>query len=67
MHEMHIGRVDGSYDKLVGNVLRTDVLVLDNLGLNPMSADGRRDLLELLDDRHARASTIVTSQLPVKS
>lgn len=67
LHEMHIGRVDGSYDKLVGNLLKTDVLVLDDLGLNPISADGRRDLLELLDDRHARASTIVTSQLPVKS
>ena len=36
-------------------------------GLNPLSTEGRRELLELLDDRHGGKSTIVTSQLPVKS
>ena len=47
--------------------LKTDVLILDDLGLNPITAEGRRELLEILDDRHNNRSTIVTSQLPIKS
>jgi len=45
---------------------KVDVLILDDLGLLPLNADQRRDLLEIVDDRHGRKSTIVTSQLPVK-
>jgi len=67
LHELHIGRADGTYDKIMRSLLKTDVLLLDDLGLNPISTEGRRELLELLDDRHGRKSTIVTSQLPVKS
>jgi len=67
LHELHIGRADGTYDKIMRSLLKTDVLLLDDLGLNPISTEGRRELLELLDDRHGRKSTIVTSQLPVKA
>ena len=42
------------------------LLILDDFGLRPFSDEHRRDLLELLDDRHDRKCTIVTSQLPVK-
>ena len=45
---------------------RTDPIVLDDWGLAPMTAPQRRDLLELLDDRHPGRSTLVTSQLPVE-
>jgi DNA replication protein DnaC len=41
------------------------VLVIDDWALSPLGADGRRDLLEILDDRHQLRSTLVTSQLPV--
>jgi len=41
-------------------------LILDDWGLSPMTADQRRDLLEILEDRHGRGSTIVTSQLPLE-
>lgn len=40
-------------------------MILDDWGLAPLTAEGRRDLLELLDDRYNRQSTVVTSQLPV--
>ena len=44
---------------------KTDLLVLDDWGLAKLTAEQRRDLLELLDDRHGHRSTVVTSQLPV--
>ena len=40
-------------------------LILDDWGLTPLTAEQRRDLLEIIDDRHGRASTMVTSQLPI--
>ena len=45
---------------------RTDVLVLDDWGVAKLTAPQRRDLLDILDDRHERRSTVVTSQLPVE-
>lgn len=41
-------------------------MVLDDFALTPLKDQERRDLLEILEDRHERASTLVTSQLPVK-
>jgi DNA replication protein DnaC len=41
------------------------VLVLDDWGLTPLTAEQRRDLLEIIDDRHGRTSTVVTSQPPI--
>ena len=43
------------------------VLVIDDWGVSKLSAENRRDLLEIIEDRHGLSSTIVTSQLPVKS
>ena len=48
-------------------LLKTNVLVIDDLGLAPMSATERRDLLEVIEDRHGLASTIVATQLPITS
>lgn len=45
---------------------KADLLVLDDFGLAPLSDQTRRDLLEILDDRYDRKSTILTSQLPVE-
>ncbi len=44
---------------------KTDLIVLDDWGLARLDSTARRDLLELLDDRHGKRSTLVTSQLPV--
>jgi len=61
-----IGRGDGSYAKSLTQLARTDVLVIDDWGLAPLTDEGRRDLLEIFDDRHGARSTIITSQLEVK-
>jgi DNA replication protein DnaC len=45
---------------------KTDVLILDDWGLAPLSDDNRRDLLALLEDRHDCRAMLVTSQLPVE-
>ena len=63
--ELTIARADGSYPKLMKKLLKAKVLVIDDLGLAPMSAPERRDLLEVIEDRHGSASTIVATQLPI--
>lgn len=63
---LDLGRADGRYPKLTKPLAKTDVLILDDLAMAPMSDTHRRDLLEIIDDRYQRRSTIVTSQIPVK-
>jgi DNA replication protein DnaC len=64
IQEMPIAKADGRYTKLLRDYAKADLLILDDWGLMPMTDEGRRDLLEILDDRHNRKSTLVTSQLP---
>ena len=63
--ELTLARADGTYAKLLARFARTDVLVLDDWGLAPVHDVERRDLLEIMEDRHGLRSTIWTSQLPV--
>ncbi|WP_439105818.1 IS21-like element helper ATPase IstB [Congregibacter sp.] len=66
LRELMIAKGDGSYPKLLANVAKVDVLILDDWGLMKLSAENRRDLLEVLEDRHGRRSTVATSQLPIE-
>lgn len=59
-----LGKMDGRYPKMLAQFAKVDVLLLDDWGLAPMTPEARHDLLEIIDDRHGRKSTIVTSQLP---
>jgi DNA replication protein DnaC len=63
--ELSVAKHDGRYTKLMTEFAKTDLLILDDWGLSPLTDEQRRDLLELLDDRHHLRSTIVTSQLPI--
>jgi len=63
--ELAVARGDGRYLKLLAGFSRTDLLILDDLGTAPLSEPERHDLLEILEDRYDRRSTLVTSQLPV--
>jgi DNA replication protein DnaC len=63
--ELAVARGDGRYLKLLAGFSRTDLLVLDDLGTAPLGDAERHDLLEILEDRYDRRSTLVTSQLPV--
>ncbi|MGH8528062.1 MAG: IS21-like element helper ATPase IstB [Gammaproteobacteria bacterium] len=62
--ELALARADGSYPKVLEKLARTQLLVLDDFGLTPLSDSERRDLLEVLEDRYNRRATLVTSQLP---
>jgi DNA replication protein DnaC len=65
--ELEIARGDGRYPKLMRQLAKVDVLVLDDWGLESGLNDRqRRDLLEILDDRYATHATVVTSQLPIE-
>jgi DNA replication protein DnaC len=61
-----LARGDGRLDRLLRSLARVELLILDDGGLSPLTADQRRDLLEILEDRHERGSTMITSQLPVE-
>jgi DNA replication protein DnaC len=62
--DLALARADGSYAKLLDRLARTQLLLLDDFGLAPLSDPERRDLLEVLDDRYSKRATLVTSQLP---
>ena len=60
-----LARGDGRHARLLKALSRVELLILDDWGIVPLTADQRRDLLEIVDDRHQRGSTIITSQVPV--
>lgn len=66
LQSLPLARGDGSYAKLMTRLARTEVLLLDDWGLSNLNAEQRRDLLEILEDRHGSRSTIVTSQIPIE-
>jgi len=61
-----LARGDGRHARLLKILSRVNLLILDDWGLAPVTTDQARDLLEIVDDRHGRGSTIVTSQLPIE-
>ena len=63
--DLALARGDGSFHKIMKKLTRAKVLIIDDLGLSPMSAQERRDLLEVIEDRHGLASTIVSAQVPL--
>lgn len=67
LDDIALARADGSLPRLMANLARMHVLILDDFALTPLGDRGRRDLLEVIEDRHQLRSTIITSQLPVES
>lgn len=66
LQELPIAKGDGRYRKLMTTLAKTDLLMLDDWGLAPLSDENRRDLLEIVEDRHDCRATLITSQLPVE-
>jgi len=62
--QLTISHGDGSYLRLINQISKADVLIIDDWGLENLTQSQRNDLLEIMDDRHGSKSTIVTSQLP---
>ena len=62
---LHIAKGDGSYPKVLKQLARFDVLIIDDWGIAVLDETAQRDVLEILDDRFNLKSTIVASQLPI--
>jgi len=66
LHDIAIARADGTFTNVLGRLAKLDVLVLDDFLIAPLKDQERRDLVEILEDRYAKSSTVVTSQVPTK-
>ena len=64
--ELATARGEGRLSRLMATLERTRLLIIDDWGPEPLTADQRRDLLEIVDDRYEKGSLLVTSQVPVK-
>lgn len=67
LHELAVARADGSWTRLLVRLAKVHLLALDDWLLAPLNDPERRDLLEIIEDRYDRASTLISTQLPVKS
>jgi DNA replication protein DnaC len=65
LDELAIARLAGRQARLLATIARTKLLILDDWAMVQLTADQRRDLMEVIDDRHGRASTVIASQVPV--
>ena len=62
---LKLSRADGSIIKLFDRLAKTDLLIIDDFGLTALQGQQQTDFLEIIEDRHAKSSTIIVSQLPV--
>lgn len=60
-------KVDGTYLKELGKLLRADLLILDDFGLQAFDNHARETLMDIIDDRYNKSSTIISSQIPVSA
>lgn len=65
IEKVTLAKLDGTFIKLLNQLERTRLLILDDFGLQPLNADTRLALLQILEDRYKRKATIIASQLPV--
>jgi DNA replication protein DnaC len=65
--QLELAHGDGSFSRLFRTLTKVDLLILDDLGPDRLGASQRRDLMEIIEERHGRGSTLVTSQLPVRA
>jgi DNA replication protein DnaC len=67
IHDLGVARGDGSYGRLLAKLAKLDLLAIDDWLLHPLKESERRDLMEVIEDRAERGSTLIASQLPVKN
>ena len=65
LETLRIAHGDGRFSKLIVQLEKTDLLLLDDWGLETLTLGQRNDLLEIMEDRHGHKSTLITSQLPI--
>lgn len=64
--QLRIAHGDGSYSRLMSQLAKTDLLILDDWGIQKMNSAQRNDLMEVIEDRHGLKSTLIASQLPIE-
>ena len=67
MKQLKVARLDGSLLKLMERLAKVDLLILDDFGISRLDQHLQNDFMEIIEDRHARKSTIIASQLPVSA
>ena len=65
--DLELAHGDGRFAKLFRTLTKVDLLILDDWGPDRLSANHRRDLMEIVEDRYGRGSTLITSQLPIET
>ena len=65
MPPVALARGDGRYPRLMRALGGVKLLILDDWGLEPLGAEQRHDMLEIVEDRYGRGATLITSQIPV--
>ena len=65
--KLKINRADGTIFKFLDRIAKHHLLIMDDFGLMPLDAQQRLDIMEIVEDRHGRLSTIIASQLPIAS
>ena len=65
LEKISLSKLDGTYVKLLNQIEKTQLIIIDDFGLHPMDGVTRLALLQILEDRYGIKSTIITSQLPV--
>ena len=65
--KLKLSKVDGTYLKELGKLIKADVLILDDFGLQGFDNHARETLMDIIDDRYNKASTIIASQIPVSA
>ena len=65
LQKLHLAKADGSYPKELARLEKIPLLILDDWGLQPLDHHAKMAILQLVEDRHGKSSTIITSQLPI--
>ncbi|WP_286760657.1 IS21-like element helper ATPase IstB [Salegentibacter sp. UBA1130] len=65
--KLKLSKVDGTYLKELGKLIKADLLILDDFGLQSFDNHARETLMDIIDDRYNKASTIISSQIPVSA
>lgn len=65
--QLAVAKVEGTYIKWMNRISKARLVILDDFGLQPLTHDVKLAILQILEDRYAKASTIIASQLPVKA
>lgn len=63
--QINLSKIDGSFLKLLNNIQKAKLIIIDDFGIQPLSQPVKLAILQILEDRYKNASTIIASQLPV--